>query len=46
MKKNFENMKEFFNPKIILISMLPLLIVFFLTKNFMNLWEIFASVVF
>ena len=34
MKKNFENMKEFFNPKIILISMLPLLIVFFLTKKF------------
>ena len=33
MKKNFENMKEFFNMKIILITMLPLLFVFLWVKK-------------
>lgn len=33
MKKNFENMKHAFNPKIMIITMIPLMFVFLTVKN-------------
>jgi uncharacterized membrane protein (DUF106 family) len=34
MKKNFENMKHAMNPKILVITMLPMLLLFFFVKTY------------
>ncbi len=45
MKKNLENMKHAMNPKIMIITMAPMLLLFFFYKNSLySIWRVFHTI--